>query len=45
MNYKSIASILANSLDKLPLDDTDMSTQTTTLSFDHDNVRGTGYYH
>lgn len=44
MNYKSIASILANSLDKLPLDDTDISTPTT-LSFDHDNVRGAGYYH
>jgi hypothetical protein len=44
MNYKSIASILANSLDKRPLDDTNASTQTT-LSFDHDNVRGAGYYH
>jgi len=44
MNYKSIASILANSLDKVPLDDADASSQTT-LPFDHDNVRGAGYYH
>ena len=44
MNYKSIASILANSLDKVPLDDAGAPTQTT-LPFDHDNVRGAGYYH
>lgn len=44
MNYKSIASILDNSLDKVPLVDADAPAQTT-LPFDHDNVRGAGYYH
>jgi transposase len=44
MNYKSVASILSNSLDKLPLDGTETTTQTK-LPLDHDNVRGAGYYH
>ena len=44
MNYKSIASILANCLDKVPLEGTDAPAQTS-LPLDHDNVRGAGYYH
>lgn len=44
MNYKSIASILAKSLDKVPLETADESPQTT-LPLDHDNVRGADYYH
>jgi transposase len=44
MNYKSIASILSKSLDKLPLSGTETPAQTQ-LPLDHDNVRGAGYYH
>lgn len=43
MTYKSIASILDKSLDKVPLESGDSGTQTT-LPFDHDNVRGPDYY-
>ncbi len=42
MHYKNIASILANSLDKVPLDGND---KPTTLPPVHDNVRGAEYYH
>jgi len=44
MTYKSIASILDKSLDKVPLEPADAAPQTT-LPFDHDNVRGADYYH
>lgn len=43
MQYKNIASILSNSLDKVPLE-TD-SPEQTTLPLLHDNVRGPDYYH
>lgn len=42
MTYKSIASILSKSLDKVPLE-SDVEAQAT-LPLDHDNVRGPGYY-
>jgi transposase len=42
MNYKSIASILTNSLDKVPLEPPEVPTQITLV---HDNVRGADYYH
>ena len=44
MNYKSIASILTKSLDKVPLDTGDTDQQTE-LPLSHDNVRGADYYH
>ena len=44
MNYKSIASILSKSLDKVPLKETDTEQQTS-LPLMHPNVRGAGYYH
>ncbi len=44
MNYKSIASILSKSLDKVPLQETETDTQTS-LPLEHDNVRGADYYH
>lgn len=44
MNYKSIASILSKSLDKVPLEKPD-EPQQTTLPLTHDNVRGADYYH
>ncbi|PCK03693.1 MAG: IS21 family transposase [Alteromonadaceae bacterium] len=43
MTYKSIASILSKSLDKIPLENNHTDIQTT-LPFDHDNVRGPDYY-
>ena len=44
MNYKSIASILSNSLDKVPLEHAEKPSQTT-LPLMHENVRGADYYH
>jgi len=44
MNYKSIASILSKSLDKVSLKNTEVDTQTN-LPLEHDNVRGADYYH
>ena len=44
MNYKSIASILNKSLDKVPLETPNGDTQTS-LPRVHDNVRGADYYH
>jgi len=44
MTYKSIASILSQSLDKVPLDDGE-ATRQSALPFDHDNLRGADYYH
>jgi transposase len=44
MNYKSIASILNKSLDKVPLEEADAEQQTS-LPLMHPNVRGAGYYH
>jgi transposase len=44
MNYKSIASILSKSLDKVPLEGADTEQQTS-LPLMHPNVRGAGYYH
>lgn len=44
MNYKSIASILSNSLDKVPLEHTEKPSKTT-LPLMHENVRGADYYH
>ena len=44
MNYKSIASILRKSLDKVPLQDKEPSKQVS-LPLLHDNVRGADYYH
>lgn len=44
MSYKSISSILKKSLDKVPFDEGDGHTQTA-LPFDHENVRGSDYYH
>jgi|GEM_PF-2368148 len=44
MNYKSIASILENSLDKIPLETTSDDKQSQ-LPLTHDNVRGAEYYH
>ena len=44
MNYKSIASILSKSLDKVPLEEAEPEQQTS-LPLMHPNVRGAGYYH
>lgn len=44
MNYKSITSILSKSLDKVPLKNAEVDTQTS-LPLEHDNVRGADYYH
>lgn len=44
MHYKHIASILSNSMDKVPLDEAKTEPQTT-LPLMHDNVRGSDYYH
>jgi transposase len=44
MNYKSIASILSKSLDKIPLENKNDDKQTS-LPLTHDNVRGADYYH
>lgn len=44
MTYKSIASILSNSLDKVPLEPTEKDTQIA-LPLNHDNVRGADYHH
>lgn len=44
MNYKSIASILDKSLDRVPLE-TNAAEAQTSLPFTHDNVRGADYYH
>jgi len=44
MNYKSIESILRKSLDKVPLEQEESPTQTT-LPLNHENVRGSDYYH
>ena len=44
MHYKNIASILSNSMDKVPFDPADAESQTT-LPLMHDNVRGSDYYH
>lgn len=44
MNYKSIASILSNSLDKVSLENPG-EPQQSTLPLTHDNVRGPDYYH
>lgn len=44
MNYKSIASILENSLDKIPIETTSDDKQSQ-LPLTHDNVRGAEYYH
>jgi len=41
LHYKNLASILATSLDKLPL----QSDQPHSLPATHDNVRGPDYYH
>ena len=40
VNYKSIKSILENNLDKKPL-----QCKPETAPVDHENIRGTGYYH
>lgn len=44
MTYKSINSILSNSLDKVPLEPSDTDDQIA-LPLEHDNVRGADYYH
>lgn len=44
MHYKNIASILSNSMDKVPFDPATTDPQTT-LPLMHDNVRGSDYYH
>jgi len=44
MNYKSIASILNKSLDKVPLEET-ADGQQARLPLTHPNVRGADYYH
>ena len=44
MTYKSINSILRNSLDKVPLEPSDADDQIA-LPLEHDNVRGADYYH
>ena len=44
MHYKNIASILSNSMDKVPFGQADDEPQTT-LPLEHDNVRGSDYYH
>ena len=44
MNYKSIASILDKSLDRVPLE-TNAAEAQTSLPFMHDNVRGADYCH
>ena len=44
MHYKHIASILSNSMDKVPLDNPADQAQTT-LPLAHENVRGSDYYH
>ena len=43
MSYKSIASILKNGLDSLPIDG-DAPTQSA-LPLNHEHLRGAGYYH
>lgn len=43
MNYKSIESILRKSLDKVPLDTEEL--KQTNWSLNHENVRGSDYYH
>ncbi len=40
VNYKSIKSILENNLDKKPL-----QSKPEPVTVDHENIRGTGYYH
>ena len=40
VNYKSIKSILENNLDKKPL-----LLKPEPAPVDHENIRGTGYYH
>jgi transposase len=42
LNYKNIRSILRNGMDKLP---TEEEPKQSTLPLDHDNVRGSDYYH
>ncbi len=44
VHYKNIASILRNSMDKVPLDDA-KTPPSVTLPLTHDNVRGSDYYH
>ena len=44
MHYKNIASILGNSMDKVPIDSS-KAEPTSTLPLTHDNVRGSDYYH
>ena len=44
MHYKNIASILGNSMDKVPIDRS-KAEPTSTLPLTHDNVRGSDYYH
>jgi transposase len=41
LHYKNLASILATSLDKLPLE----ADKQQSLPITHDNVRGADYYH
>ena len=43
MGYKNVASILSNSLDKVPLDSA--TPESPSLPQAHDNVRGADYYH
>ena len=44
MHYKNIASILSNSMDKVPIDSAETEPKST-LPLMHDNVRGSDYYH
>lgn len=44
MHYKNVAAILANSMDKVPLEPLD-STAKKELPLSHENVRGSDYYH
>ena len=41
--YKHVATILANSMDKVPLEQTQSEPVQQTL--DHENLRGSAYYH
>ena len=44
MHYKNIASILSNSMDKVPINTAETESQIT-LPLTHANVRGSDYYH
>jgi len=41
LHYKNLSSILANSMDKLPIE----NDKQQSLPLTHDNVRGADYYH